>query len=108
MNPERPHLLVIDRPGARSGCACGGASDPRLPPFAGDLEWLRRQGVHVERVDPLADPSVLRASVAARERIEAEGVGSLPLLLVDGAVAHAGSYPLRDELAHLCGLNADR
>ncbi len=99
-----PHLLVIDRLGAGSGCACRGAVDPRLPQFAGDLEWLRLQGVQIEQVDPLGEPNVLRANVAAREHIEAGGVGSLPLLLVDGAVARAGSYPPRDELARLCGL----
>jgi len=102
--PERRHLLLIDKPGAGSGCACGGATDPSLPRMAGDLEWLRWQGVDVERVDPMARPAVLREDAVVREHVEAHGFGSLPLVVVNGAVVHDGDYPTRDELARACGL----
>jgi hypothetical protein len=102
---DGPHLLLIDKPGASSGCACGGATDTSLPRVAGDLEWLRWQEVDVERVDPLARPAVLREVAAVREHIEAHGYGSLPLVLVDGVVIHDGDYPTRDELARACRLH---
>jgi hypothetical protein len=47
---RRIELLIIDRPGVSAGCTRG-ATDPALPAFAGDLEWLRWQGVAVRRID---------------------------------------------------------
>jgi hypothetical protein len=99
-----PHLLLVDKPGGGSGCACGGATDPDLPRVAGDLEWLRWEGVTVERVDPMARPAVLRENGAVRTHVEAHGLGVLPLVVVDGTVRHEGSYPTREQLARACGL----
>jgi hypothetical protein len=45
-------LIVVDKPGTSSGCACGGAADPRLPRFAGDLEPLRGRRIDVHHIDP--------------------------------------------------------
>jgi hypothetical protein len=36
---------------------------------------------------------------AVREAVEQLGLGSLPLVIVDGVVVHAGSYPSREALA---------
>ena len=41
-------IVIIDRPGAGSGCAC--AANPELPRFAGAVEWLRRQVPGVRRI----------------------------------------------------------
>lgn len=102
---DGPHLLLVDKPGASSGCACSGATDASLPRVAGDLEWLRWEGVTVERVDPMTRPAVLREDAAVREHVETHGLGSLPLVVVDGVIAHGGRYPTRDEFARACGLH---
>ena len=91
-------LLVIDRPGVSSGCACS-ATDPALPAFAGSLEWLRGQGVAVRRVDPRVTGKELGGDADALAAVAAHGYQALPLILVGGRVHHAGSYPDRETLA---------
>jgi len=100
-------LLVIDRPGVSSGCACS-ATDPALPRFAGDLEWLRWRGVTVRRIDPRVTGNELGGDADALAAVAAHGYESLPLILVDGAVRHAGSYPGRATLAAAVEAAAER
>jgi len=97
--PEPPvAIVVVDRPGASSGCSCAGAANPDLPRFAGDVEWLRGEGAAVSRRDP-RDTGMAFDDLPAANRLLAErGVDALPLVLADGVVAHSGSYPSREEL----------
>jgi hypothetical protein len=91
-------VTVIDRPGASDGCACS-ATDPELPRFAGDLEWLRWRGVTVRRIDPRVAGKGLGGDAAALLAVQEHGFAALPLVLVDGHVVHGGSYPGREVLA---------
>jgi arsenite methyltransferase len=95
---EVHELVVIDRPGVSSGCACGGATDPNLPRFAGDLEWVRGQGIRVRRIDPARNLQAVREFPSAQARLAVESYSALPLVLVDGRVVRGGSYPTRDWL----------
>jgi hypothetical protein len=101
METAAPEFVVVDRPGASSGCACGGATDPELPRVAGDLEWLRWQGATVRRIDPRYQHDELEATLAARTALDELGLGALPVMLVDGVVVHVGGYPSRDALQGL-------
>lgn len=92
-------FVIIDRPGASSGCACGGATDPDLPRFAGDLEWLRWQDAAVRRFDPRVHRAEMDGDPRVRGAVERMGLGSLPLVLLNGEVVHEGSYPSREALA---------
>jgi hypothetical protein len=93
-------LLVVDRPGVSSGCACS-ATDPALPRFAGDLEWLRWQAVTGRRLDPRVTGKELGGDADALAAVAAHGFDALPLILAGGAVRHAGSYPDRERLAEI-------
>jgi hypothetical protein len=92
-------LVVIDKVGASSGCACGGATDPDLPRFAGDLEWLRWRGVDVLRLDPRTQRDAIEAEPRLRAALADLGFDSLPIVLIDGLVVHRQSYPDRSQLA---------
>jgi hypothetical protein len=94
----RIELLVVDRPGASAGCACS-ATDPALPRLAGDLEWLRWQGVAVRRIDPRVTGKGLGGDADALAAVAAYGFDRLPLIVAGGSVQHAGSYPDRERLA---------
>jgi hypothetical protein len=98
-----PEFVIIDRPGPSSGCACGGASDPELPRFAGDIEWLRWQGVTVPRLDPRDRRAEIDALPAAQRMLDQRGTAALPIVLIDGAPVHSGSYPSRAFLKGLLG-----
>ncbi len=86
---------------------CGPAVDPALARFAADLEWLKTNGVEVERFNLSREPAafVANAEVTAAMRARAD---ALPLLLVDGRVVAQGSYPDREVLAAFVGLSAPK
>ncbi len=97
-------LSVFDPPMCCSTGVCGPSVDPELPRFAADLDWLKRQGVGVERYNLAQQAVAFASNPVVREALREFGNGCLPLLLVDGQVAARGRYPNRDELAKLAGL----
>ena len=101
MEAAPAEFVIIDRPGANSGCACGGATDPELPRFAGDIEWLRWRGATVRRLDPRVHRAELDDLPAARRALDERGLGALPMVLQNGEVVHSGSYPSRESLKAL-------
>jgi AhpD family alkylhydroperoxidase len=100
-------IQVYDPPMCCSTGVCGPVVDPALVRFASDLEWLSGKGVAVERFNLSQEPAafVENPVVAAAMRASDD---ALPLVLVDGAVAARGSYPSREALAALVGLEAPR
>jgi len=101
MQAAPPEFVIVDRPGASSGCACAGATIAELPRFAGDLEWLRWQGATVRRLDPRSQIAELSDLPAARRALDEGGLDALPLVLANGELLHSGSYPTRDDLRAL-------
>jgi Arsenical resistance operon protein ArsD len=91
-------IVIVDRPGAGSGCACAGAANPELPRFAGDVEWLRWRVTDVRRMDPRETGTAFPDLPAARAALDERGTDALPLVLADGVVVHSGSYPSRETL----------
>lgn len=85
---------------------CGPAVDPALPRFAADLEWLRAEGVTVERFNLAHQPAAFAANDAVKRMLTADGPACLPLVLVDGVVVSRGGYPSRRQLADWTGRRA--
>lgn len=83
---------------------CGPAVDPRLARFAADLEWLKRQGVSVERFNLAQQPGAFAEDEVVRSTLETKGEAGLPLVRVDGEVKSSGGYPSRAELAAWTGV----
>ena len=83
---------------------CGPSVDPELPRFAADLEWLKSQGVKVERYSLAHQVRAFVENETVRRTMEAHGPACLPLLLLDGRIASTARYPTRDELAAWAGL----
>lgn len=84
---------------------CGPSVDPRLVRFAADLDWLKSQGVSVERFNLSQQPAAFAADAAVKRALEALGEAGLPLVKVNGEVKSCGTYPARDELAVWAGLS---
>ena len=87
---------------------CGPKVDPALVRFAADLHWLANQRVAVERYNLAQQPQAFAANEAVKAALTEHGNQCLPLILVNGSVASQGSYPTRDELARLAGVEPDR
>jgi len=85
---------------------CGPSVDPQLARFAADLDWLKSQGVSVERFNLSQQPAAFADDVAVKTALETKGEAGLPLVKVNGEVKSSGTYPSRDELAAWAGAGA--
>jgi AhpD family alkylhydroperoxidase len=99
-------LEVFDPAMCCSTGVCGPSVDPALAAFAADLDWLAAQGVDVSRHNLGQEPGLFADADAVRDLLHERGEAALPVLMVDGAVRSAGTYPTRDELAAWVGLGA--
>jgi hypothetical protein len=99
-------LEVFDPPMCCASGVCGPQVDKRLVRFAAALEWLRGQGVQVERYNPTRQYDAFVSNPAVVKTINERGTQCLPLLLADGEIVHLGGYPEKAELATLVGLGS--
>jgi len=99
MKSTVPTLQVFDPAMCCSTGVCGPAVDSRLVQFATDLDWLKTQGVIVQRHSLSQNPAAFVATAAVQTELVRQGEAALPLLLVNGQVAVTGSYPDRATLA---------
>jgi hypothetical protein len=83
---------------------CGPSTDPELSRFSADLDWLRRQGVEVQRFNLAQQPGAFVEHAPVKAALEARGNASLPLVMIDDRVAVEGEYPSRQTLAALAGV----
>ena len=97
-------IQVFDPPMCCSTGVCGPSVDPVLPRFAADLDWLRTQGVLVERFNLAQNPEAITRNDAVMKLVTGSPGTGLPAVLVNGALVHHGSYPSRSELASWAGV----
>ena len=101
-------IEVFDPAMCCSTGVCGPSVPPALARFAGDLEWLRRQGVEVTRYNLTHEPQAFLASDRARTALAERGEQALPLILADGEPVSSGRYPYGSELAGWAGVPVPR
>jgi len=82
---------------------CGPSVDPQLVRFAADLDWLKGQGVVVERYNLSKQPGAFADNAVVKATLQARGEACLPMVMVDGEVKSTGVFPSRDELAAWAG-----
>ena len=79
-------LHVFDGPMCCATGVCGPTVDPRLAQVAADLEWLKTQGVHVERFNLVQEPRAFAENDLVKKALTESGTECLPLILVDGEI----------------------
>jgi hypothetical protein len=97
-------LDVFDPAMCCSTGVCGPEVDPQLVQFAADAKWMSERGVVVQRHNLGQEPGAFMSNALVRRALQAEGVGCLPLGLLDGEVIFRGGYPARAELARMLAL----
>lgn len=102
-----PKVQVFDPPMCCPTGVCGPQVDPALVRFAADLEWLKANGVEVERFNLSQQPAAFVGNAVVAQAIRGRD-DALPLLLLDGAIVAQGSYPAREVLAELAGVAAPK
>ena len=101
-------LEVFDPPMCCSTGVCGPTIDPALVRFAADLHWLANQRIAVERFNLAQQPQAFAASAVVKTALKERGNQCLPLILLDGSIISEGTYPTRDQLALLAGLEPEQ
>ncbi len=97
-------LQIFDKPLCCSSGVCGADVDPALVTFSADLQWLERQGVQVQRINPAHRPELFAASGLIREELKKHGNGCLPVVVVNNAVVSRSVMPNRNQLAAWTGI----
>jgi AhpD family alkylhydroperoxidase len=97
-------IRVFDPAMCCSTGVCGPSVDPELVRFAADLDWLKTQGVSVERFNLAQQPGAFVDDTAVRAVLDTKGEAGLPLIEVSGQVKVSGAYPSRAELAAWTGI----
>lgn len=97
------HIQIYDKALCCATGVCGPDVDPALPRFAADLAWLKGRGHLVVRFNLAQQPDAYAKHPLVQERLSAEGVDCLPLVLVDGRLMSGGTYPSRDQFAAWTG-----
>lgn len=82
---------------------CGPSVDAELVRFAADVEWMKAQGVTVERFNLAQQPGAFMEP-AVRGALEAMGEAALPMVKLGEAVVTTGQYPTRAVMAKLLGV----
>jgi hypothetical protein len=80
---------------------CGPEVDTKLVQFAADLDWLKSQGVIVQRHNLSQNPAAFVENEAVKSALTEKGEAALPVILLNGKVAVTGRYPERGELGTL-------
>ncbi|MBK6689557.1 MAG: arsenite efflux transporter metallochaperone ArsD [Deltaproteobacteria bacterium] len=110
INDEKPALATTFRVFDPAMCCstgiCGPSVDAQLVRFAADLDWLKSQGVLVQRFNLSQQPAAFVDDTSVRSALEDKGEASLPLIQVDGQVKSSGVYPSRAQLAAWAGLGS--
>ena len=91
-------LRVFDPPMCCSTGICGPSVDPALARFAADVNWLKSQGVQVERFNLAQNPDAFTKDSIVEQMLTKVGMECLPLILVNDKVVSQGVYPSREEL----------
>jgi len=97
-------LTVYDPAMCCSTGICGTDIDQKLIALAADLDWLRAQGVQVQRFGLSREPAEFVANDLIRDLMQASGGDDLPAFVVDGKLVAKAHYPDRTELAAWAGV----
>jgi hypothetical protein len=99
-------LTIYDPAMCCSSGICGAEVDQKLVDFAADLDWLKREGIEVKRINLSQEPALFAENEQVKSILQNSGVEGLPVILADDEMQSAGQYPNRAELAKMAGVTA--
>uniref|UniRef100_E6XPK6 Arsenical resistance operon trans-acting repressor ArsD n=1 Tax=Shewanella putrefaciens (strain 200) TaxID=399804 RepID=E6XPK6_SHEP2 len=82
-----------------SSGVCGTDVNQALVTFAADCQWLKQQGISLDRFNLSLQPMAFVENALVKHFLETSGAESLPLILLNDEMVLAGRYPNRQELA---------
>lgn len=100
-------IEIYEPPMCCSTGVCGPNVDPKLVRFAADLEWLKGKGVKVERYNLAQRPDKFATCKSVIDAMALAGELCLPLILANGEIVCRNTYPERNDLARLAGVDPE-
>lgn len=94
-------ITILDPALCCSSGVCGPDVDDALVQTAANVKWLKSLGHEVNRHNISNDGAAFKEYPAAVEKLQKEGVDSLPYILADDALVKTGEYPSKEEWLEL-------
>jgi hypothetical protein len=101
--PDVPKLLIFDPPQSCATGACSPDDEDASEKFEAFLVALREEGIEASRFNLGYHPKAFAENEIVKDALLREGVGALPLAIVDGVVLTRGGYPTREALERALG-----
>jgi Arsenical resistance operon protein ArsD len=98
-----PKLLIFDPPQSCSSGVCGPDGQDEADNFETVLDSLREEGIEVGRFNLGYDPRAFLENAIVKQTLDQEGIGALPLAIIDNVVLAKGGYPTREALKGVLG-----
>lgn len=90
-------ITILDPAMCCSTGVCGEDIDDALVQTAANVKWLKSLGYEVNRHNISNDGAAFKNYPTAVEKLQKEGMDSLPYILVDDQIVMVGSYPTKKE-----------
>lgn len=93
-----PKLLIFDPPQSCSSGSCGPDGEDASENVEAFLVSLREDGVEVTRFNLGYHPKAFVENEIVKQTMAREGIGALPLAIIDDVVLTQGGYPTREAI----------
>ena len=90
-------ISVLDRALCCSTGVCGNDVDDALVQISANVKWLKSLGHEVNRHNISNDASSFKQYAEAIDKLQRDGIDSLPYILVNDRLAMSGRYPEKAE-----------
>ena len=94
-------ITLLDPAMCCSTGVCGEDVDDALVETASNVKWLKSLGYEVNRHNISNDGAAFKNYPEAIEKLQKEGMDSLPYILIDDAIVVTGNYPTKTEWKQL-------
>jgi hypothetical protein len=93
-----PRLQLFEPPQTCSSGACGPDGEDATQQLEALLHNLREKGVEVSRFNLGYHPKAFAENEIVKQTLVRDGIGALPLAILDDVVVIQGDYPTSDTL----------
>ena len=90
-------ITILDPAMCCSTGVCGEDVDDALVHTAANVKWLKSLGYKVNRHNISNDGAAFKNYPEAVEKLQKEGMDSLPYILIDDTIVSTGNYPTKAE-----------
>jgi hypothetical protein len=98
-----PRLLIFEPPQSCSTGLCGPDGEDESEKFSAFLDSLREEGIEVSRFNLGYHPKAFMENEIVKQALAREGIGILPLAIVDNVLLTTGRYPTGEALERALG-----